>query len=338
MQTFEKILPKLSTKPKLLLGNGFSIAYDSKRFSFTSLLDSAVENGVIEKNSKIYKVFESLKTSDFEDVLRALEDTKRIVEVYESEEELQKALVKDVEELKKYLVAIVTNNHPAISSDITPEQKLSCGKFLNHFDSIYTLNYDLLLYWTIMNEPQLHWVFTDGFGEDENDPDRDFVIYNNTKSFKLHYLHGALHLFDAWHELRKKTFVRTQVHLVTQIRESLDEWIYPVFVSEGTKEQKMTKITHSWYLNHCYKSLKSLPWNQDLVIYGTNLKCNDEHILDAIISSNVKSIYIWTSDPANVTHIQLRINEYNEWKPLNKQKTLTLFNSRSVNPWKYASK
>jgi len=42
------------------LGNGFSMAYDERRFSFTSLLQSAVDSGIIKKEDKIFKVFERL--------------------------------------------------------------------------------------------------------------------------------------------------------------------------------------------------------------------------------------------------------------------------------------
>lgn len=123
LQSFEEMFSKFSEKPKILLWNGFSMAFDPERFSFTSLLESAVENSVIQKDSKIYNVFESLKTADFESVMRALEDTKKIVEVYEWDPELQELLKNDAEQLKNYLVAIVTNNHPLKSTDVEEEKK-----------------------------------------------------------------------------------------------------------------------------------------------------------------------------------------------------------------------
>lgn len=184
------------------------------------------------------------------------------------------------------------------------------------------------------NEATNH--FKDGFWEDDDSIDEDYVIYKNQSGLKVLYLHGGLHLFDAGSQIIKKTYSKTHVDLITQIKENLDNSIYPIFVSEWDKKQKMTKIMHSAYLNSCYKSLKSI-W-KDLVIYGTNLKSNDEHILDAIMSSKVKNLYIWTSDPKNIAHIQIRVDEYNEWKAPNKKLNLHLFNSRSVNPWEYASK
>lgn len=329
-------LMKYLDKPKLLLWNGFSMAYDDSRFSFTSLLDSAVDEWIIEKDSKVYKVFESLKTADFESVMRALEDTKKIVEVYEWNVELQELLKNDAEELKKYLVAIITNNHPKISTEVSEDEKKSCAKFLSNFESIYTLNYDLLLYWAVMQDETATKQFWDWFWEDEYSLDEDYVVYKNSKSFKLHYLHWALHLFDAWSEIIKKTYSKTEIDLITQIKKNLDEWVYPIFISEWDAKQKMTKILHSAYLNHCYKSFKSIWWKSALVIYGTNLKKNDEHILNAIMESNVTNIYIWVSDPKNVEHVSNRITLFNEsQKDMKKHKHLQYFNSRSVNPWKY---
>ncbi|MDD5213399.1 MAG: DUF4917 family protein [Candidatus Gracilibacteria bacterium] len=334
LPSFQDVIGKIN-KPKILLGNGFSIAYDSKRFSFTSLLDSAVENKIIEKDSKVYKVFESLQTSDFESVMRALEETKKIIQVYEGDKELQELLKNDLENLKKYLVRIITNNHPSKTTEISSEQKISCAKFLDNFETIYTLNYDLLLYWSILQTKEITNKFPDGFGEDDFSLDEDYVIYKNNSSFpsKVNYLHGGLHIFDAGNEIIKKTYSKTDICLMTQIAENLDKGIYPIFVSEGDSKQKMTKILHNAYLNHCYRSLKKV--NGNLVILGTNLKSNDDHILDAIMGSTVSNIYIGVSKIENVEHIRRRIIEFNDNNPIKKHKHLGYFDYKTVNPWDY---
>ncbi|MCW1694368.1 hypothetical protein OLT92_01875 [Campylobacter jejuni] len=38
------------------------MAYDKNRFSFTSLLQSAIDNGIIEENSNIHKIFKNNNT------------------------------------------------------------------------------------------------------------------------------------------------------------------------------------------------------------------------------------------------------------------------------------
>ena len=72
---------------------------------------------------------------------------------------------------------------------------------------------------------------------------------------------------------------------------------YPLFVSEGTWQNKLSKIRKNIYLNHCYKSLSSIGTkNSSLVIFGTLLKRNDTHIRKAILKSKVENIYIGVSN------------------------------------------
>lgn len=336
LPSFKDILKTLK-KPKILLWNGFSMAFDSERFSFTSLLDSAVKNKIIQKDSKVYNVFKTLQTSDFESVMRALEETKKIIQVYEWDKELQELLKNDAENLKKYLVKIITNNHPNKTTEISEKQKLSCATFLDNFETIYTLNYDLLLYWSILQNRETTKKFPDWFWEDDFSIDEDYVIYKNNSSFpsKVNYLHWWLHIFDAWNEIIKKTYSKTDICLMTQIEKNLDKWIYPIFVSEWDSKQKMTKILHNAYLNHCYRSLKKVNW--ELVILWTMLKSNDDHILDAIMWSTVSRIYIWVSNIEKVEHIRQRIVEFNsKQEDPKKHKQLWYFDYKTVNPWDYS--
>ena len=329
--TFKQVIQQ-ANKPHLLLGNGFSMAYDSSRFSFTTLLQSAVDSGVIQKESEIYRVFEKLATSDFENVMRALKDAEQIVEVYQGDNQIRERMRLDTENLKRYLVQILTNNHPEKSTDLTEEEKNACLGFITHFDKIYTLNYDLLLYWATMQDQSST---SDGFADTEDSRGEGYVVYKNSDGFRVHYLHGALHYFDAGDEIRKKTYTNTDIPLVTQVRKSLDEGKYPVFVSEGSSKQKITKILHSAYLNHCYKSLMRI--GGDLVIFGTTLKSNDEHILEAILQSKIKNIYLGVSSPNKGEEFITKIEEYNKKVSEKKKKKVYLYDYRTVDVWEKKS-
>jgi hypothetical protein len=47
--TYEEVKDNIKNEKRvLLLGNGFSMAYNKERFSFTNLFDSAVEKGFID--------------------------------------------------------------------------------------------------------------------------------------------------------------------------------------------------------------------------------------------------------------------------------------------------
>ncbi|MFA6160725.1 MAG: DUF4917 family protein [Patescibacteria group bacterium] len=341
--TFDEVMER-ANKPHLLLGNGFSMAYDRQRFSFTSLLQSAVDNSIIQKESPIYKVFEKLATADFESVMRLLDESEQVLEVYGADPGLRKELRSDASLLKGYLVKIITNNHPEKSTVVTSEEKGACLAFLNKFGDerqhIYTLNYDLLLYWATMHQGQD--IFTDGFGNTEDSEDEAFVVYQNSKfGFKVHYLHGGLHLFDADGEIIKKTYNNSEINLIQQTAESLERDEYPIFISEGVSKQKMAKILHNGYLNHCYRSLKAS--GRDLVIFGTTLKKSDEHILDAVVNSEVENVFIGVSAMDSVPHIEAAINSWNteamelnkEKKPKSKKKIkkIHLYDYRTVDVW-----
>jgi hypothetical protein len=93
-------------------------------------------------------------------------------------------------------------------------------------------------------------------------------------------LHGALHLFDARSELQKYTWANTGVPLIDQIRDALSRNFFPLFVAEGTSEEKFTRVRHSDYLSKAYRSF--IPIQGSLFIYGHSLGENDAHILHLI--------------------------------------------------------
>ena len=74
--TYDEVLKRTENwKRYLLLGNGFSIAYD-KIFSFKNLFDYAVNKNLIIVNSPLYNIFfYDFKTYDFERVIKKLEES-----------------------------------------------------------------------------------------------------------------------------------------------------------------------------------------------------------------------------------------------------------------------
>lgn len=55
--TYDEVLEQTDKNRHLLLGNGFSMAYNKERFSFTSLLQSAINKGIIKKIQIFIKYF-----------------------------------------------------------------------------------------------------------------------------------------------------------------------------------------------------------------------------------------------------------------------------------------
>jgi len=308
MMSYDEVLEAIMDKKKyLLLGNGFSMSYNPERFSFTSLLDNAVERGLITRTSPVYKVFTQFDTKDFEEVVKLLETSTKVLKTYGALSKAdEKKILDDSKSLKKYLVDVITNNHPDKITEISDDEFFNSASFIKSFDKVYTLNYDLLLYWSCIKlksfiESETIKDFnlktTDGF-YDPHEQTTDYVVFGNDgASQNIYFLHGGLHIFDKKSEIIKNTYSRTDKSLKTQTLENLNKNIYPIFVSEGTSEQKKAKIIHNAYLNHCYKSLASIGTkNSNLVIFGTLLKKNDIHIRKAILKSKVENVYIGVSN------------------------------------------
>ena len=291
-------------KRHLLLGNGFSIACRPKIFTYGSLFEQADFSKVPE----IPKVFEALVTTDFEQVIKALEEASKTVPVYDASlTAVAKKMGEGAEKLKDLLISTVGNNHPNIPNEIDDAQFWGCRRFLAHFlraenasGKVYTLNYDLLLYWALMHDDPdgaaIDLETNDGFGRDE-DTEPEYVNWMGESSAhgqRVHYLHGALHLFDAGAELKKYTWINTGVPLLEQARAAMSADMFPLFVAEGKSQQKLAKIKHSAYLHHSYKSFaQQMQQRGDaLFIYGHSLAENDEHILKKISRGKIAQLYV----------------------------------------------
>lgn len=307
-------------KRHLLLGNGFSIACRPTIFTYGSLYEQADFSAA----PKLPDVFRAVGTTDFEHVIKMLEDASRVLPIYSSAAGAAAAqMAADAATLKDILIQTVANNHPNIPNEIADEQFWACREFLSHFlgdlnkdGRVYTLNYDLLLYWTLMHEDMvfaapINLAADDGFGRDE-DTEPEYVNWmgeSAARTQRVHYLHGALHLFDAGAELQKYTWKNTGKPLLEQAREAMDSNKFPLFVAEGKSSQKLAKIKHSAYLHHSYKSFASQMGQATdaLFIFGHSLADNDQHILKKIGRGKIPQLYVGLyGDPENPGNKQIR--------------------------------
>ncbi|WP_029585307.1 DUF4917 family protein [Bradyrhizobium sp. URHD0069] len=288
-------------KKHLLLGNGFSIALKPNIFTYGSLY----ENADFSKVPHVTKLFDALKTQDFEVVIKHLQDAATVVEVYRpSATTLARSLRNDAAAIKDALVTAIAKRHPDRPYDVKPEEYAACRTFLSRFEHIFTLNYDVLLYWALMQSEvdALKIRQDDGFRHPEEDPGAPWVSWQQGNQATISYLHGALHLFDAGSEITKYTWSKTDRPIVEQIRAALDEEKYPLFVSEGTSASKKARILHSGYLHKAHRSFESCCGSSGnaIFVYGHSLADNDDHVLRCIAKGNAAcmavSIY---GDPAS---------------------------------------
>lgn len=293
------------SKRHLLLGNGFSIACCPDIFHYGSLFSKAD----FSKNPKLIQVFDALDTQDFEVAIRNLESGAKLLPIYaSSHSDAAAQMLADAAALKEILLTTIAHNHPNVPGDIPDKKFWACRRFLTHFlggsndGQVYTLNYDLLLYWTLMHEDMpfddpIALASNDGFGNDEDDPDADYVVWQGetaAHSAKVHFLHGALHLFDAGNEIQKFTWVRTNERLIDQARAAINADKFPLFVSEGSSPQKKAKIRHNAYLYQGYKQLtvNAQQGRHCFFLHGHSLAENDDHILRRLGTGRFRRLYV----------------------------------------------
>lgn len=303
---FDKALDSADGKKHLLLGNGFSCALKPGIFRYQALRDAARFDVTSEK------IFAALDTMAFEKAARALDDSAKVALCFGVGQSRIDKMAEYSQLIKRKLVETLAATHPSRPSEITDAEYRSCQDFLKHFladGHIFTLNYDLLLYWTLMR-----WLEeggprpVDGFGGDEDDPDASYVVWDDSnRSTNVHYLHGALHLLDAGSSLHKITWCRTDVPLIDQINAALDRNVYPLFVSEGTAEQKMERIMHSMYLSKGLRSFKAI--GGSLFLYGVSLDDNDTHIIKAIQHGNIRRLFVGLYGDPGARYNQAIINK-----------------------------
>jgi hypothetical protein len=299
-------------KPHLLLGNGFSMAYDRERFSYAALADQAEQAGHLPSIAK--RLMAATGTRDFEAILRKMEATAETLEALDDPPHrgLINTLRQQIDAVREALAQSVAGLHPERPYEIDEDAYRRVRAFLDAHRGIYTVNYDLLTYWALMQEldgiPDRH--ADDGF-RDSGIADDDTVLWNIYDPFEqnVHYLHGALHLFVSEDGLRKITYSRTSMPLIDQIRAQLAERRYPLYVAEGDSPSKLGRINGSAYLARSLRSLTAC--GGTILVYGHSLDPNDDHVFEAVARSKMTKIAVSLyGKPTSATNqeIQSRVN------------------------------
>lgn len=332
--TFHAALDRAQGNRHLLLGNGFSRACRNDLFAYDALFAAAED----QLRPRVMNAFKALGTTDFEKVMRALKETELLLKAYSPKDsKLARRLRCDADSLRTILANVIASNHPGRSSEICDAQFRSCRAFLKHFQKTYTLNYDLLLYWTLMKDDidELSLKSDDGFRQPEDGP-MEYVVWdmNDPGQQSVFYLHGALHVFDAEAEIQKYTWSNTGIALIDQIREALEAGRYPIYVSEGTSRSKLERIMHSSYLSRGYRSLSQI--GGSLFIFGHSLHENDEHVLKCIRNSKIKDVYVSIFGDTDSEENQLIMSRAQSLIPgrqLNQNREIVFYDAGSASVW-----
>jgi Domain of unknown function (DUF4917) len=332
--TFQQALERAIEPCHALLGNGFSRACRDGIFSYSALFDQANFEGL---SPAARNAFGALDTTDFEVVIRALKQAALLAGVYlEDDPALAQRMNGDANGLRELLASTIAASHPDRPSDISEEQYAACRTFLSNFERIYTLNYDLLMYWALMQaeiEPLIK--SDDGFREPDDGP-AEYVTWDVQKTGQqnIFYLHGGLHIFDAGAELQKFTWCNTGIALIDQIRQALDTNRFPLFVAEGSHDSKLDRIQHSGFLNRSYRSFAEI--GGSLFVFGLSFGEADEHILKLLDRGKVKQAFVGLhGDPNSERNLRIaaRAELMRTRRPPKRPLIVEFYESDSANAW-----
>ena len=288
--TFEKAIQECNGCEKnLLLGNGFSRAFDENSFNYSNLLDS------LNISYYIKRIFKTCKTSDFEVIIKKLESSAQLLKAYDHRLTTSDRLYGEANKLRDELINRILEIHPSSQNDIEKDRMFNTLIFLSNFNKIFTLNYDCLLYWVLLNREDFLkrypnreiFEMDDGFRPYYNE-----LAWKEKEKQNVFYLHGALHIYKWDYGLVFKP-QNDGRYLRNIIKDNIYNNKYPLIVTEGSSKNKLNKILkeNNEYLSYCYSKLNGI--KDILFIHGHSLDKKDKHIFDAISKNlTIKRVYI----------------------------------------------
>lgn len=307
LATWESIVDKYEGG-SILIGNGMSRNIWS-RFRYGSLKDAAVEADIPNKLRPAHvKLFQELGTDNFEELLDALLTAQHVLDAIGTAEAtgLQPGVKGWYERIRKALIEAVHYVHVPHSS-VPYENLVGFWEEMRKYKTVYSTNYDLLIYWAMMA-----WAAE---GDNDTSSFRDFFSYwdeyydmphtfdlARAKSHRLTqgrtdvmYLHGALHLFQLPSETEGKLYGQYPDNILDLFYDYAVTGTLPLFVSGGTAAEKRRLIKNSFYLEFCYNELEMD--SSPLVIFGHSLGESDKHIRNAIDLTPGRKIAVSVSRP-----------------------------------------
>lgn len=316
----------------LVLGNGASISVDG-RFSYGSLKQKAEELGTITPAlAKVFRFFND--TPDFELVLRMLWHARNVNSALEIGENQTTAAYADVRDSLIQTVRAIHVQPAEVRTRI-----LRVAGFMEKFKHVISLNYDLTTYWAMMegNEANPRHAFKDCFVNRLFDEDwRKFSdpLGQQTSCTTVFYPHGNLALCRDRVDAERKLQATNGSPLLETI---LARWesgaVIPLFVSEGTAEQKRRAILGSAYLQTVFRAV--LPnMNMPLVIYGWGVGEQDVHILEQLgkAASPRIAVSVYRGNQAYCDQVIDRIEQHFPNAP-----EVEFFDSESDGCWVYGA-
>ncbi len=254
----------------LLSGNGLSVNV-WPAFGYGSLFDQARGDGLTAEDLALFG-----ETENFE---RVLSDLNTAIRVNETLSQPADAIYERYRSIQRGLGHAVRAVH-LIRGQVPDATLKAIRDELLRYEWIFSTSYDLLLYWA-MGCGGSFAPFVDHFRGPrlQFEPDRADVYVDQVP---VYFLHGALHLVvggtgNTW-KLRRGALQT----VLDQFGEPIDDDPHarPLLVTEGTARDKLRAIEGNAYLAHSLQTLRSI--ELPLVVFGSRLGVQDDHLLDAI--------------------------------------------------------
>ncbi len=287
----------------LLLGNGFSQNI-WPAFGYSSLKSCAT----ISRKSEA--VFSAIGTTNFEEVLRGLAQARVVLKAVGKKTKYLRDVYKDV---RSGLFGAIGTSH-LLHGDLSDTAAIVVAKHLNSYERVFTLNYDLLLYWSHMlalssgenvNVGDFMWA------SDMFDPDDTDLFSGRTG---IYYLHGGLHLWQDRTTGEVGKWTHDGLDILTQARRTytIASHKQPLFVSEGASSSKLRAIRRSEYLSFAYGALEDD--EKDSIVFGTEIVPEyDDHIARALDRGAPRtiafSVFRGTRTPEEVVTVKAKLNQ-----------------------------
>jgi hypothetical protein len=345
LKTYNEVIQHLQKENRqkhLLMGNGFSMSYDSGIFSYNALNKFIYEL----KDKELLQLFDILNTNNFELIMEQVDNAAQIAIVFGADKKVVDKIKKASETLKSSLIDAIKELHPEHVFEVPEDKSQTCATFLKSYldenGHIFTTNYDLLLYWVLLRNQLDH--MGDGFGRETDDTDEWIAPENrdgselrwgkNKTTQTIHYLHGALHLFDTGIDIIKEEYTNEHF-LLENVKARMAKKEYPIFVTAGNSKDKLTHIMHNRYLACCFESLSTI--SGTLICFGFGFGPYDEHIIKAINKAykwrdvadgtleRLQSIYIGVYSNKDLEHINAIKKKF--------KVPLRVFDAKTVNVW-----
>lgn len=262
-----------------LIGNGFSQNI-WRGFSYDSLFERAANDEGPHLVPEDVALFTQIGTRNFEMVLSALATSRMVATALrqafghfeDRENSIREALIRAVHSVHVPWGELPNDTLDLISNEISK------------YSSIYYTNYDLIMYWAIMRDNTS--TFRDYFFAEEFDVTNTEIWGKKTR---IHYLHGGLHLYRQPNGQTLKRRAEGEFNLLDLFGRPYRNAI-PLFISEGSAEEKLASIYRSDYLSFAFSHF--LHDRSPLVIFGHSLGESDQHIVNAIAAHKRRSVAI----------------------------------------------